>query len=269
MHGMTSSERTRPAIQAPRARYTQIADLLRSRIEDEAYPPGTAMPSEPELAAELGVSRVTINRAIGLLRSAGYVKVRRGAGTYVRSIPRIVRDARGRYGARVRGTGAADAEAKSLGLQPRTDYVEIGPIQASAEIASLLHIRSGATVLVRRRRTFANDEPTQIADSYYPWSIAKGSPLLEMDTGVGGSYGRLADMGYVVGYFTEDVTARIASEAECQILDLDSTQPVFQIIHTAWTEEHTPIEVAVHVMSASIWTLRYEWEDQPPPSRRR
>src|SRR5688572_30218211 len=101
-------------IQAQKPQYIQIADLLRSRIDDGTYAAGSQMPSEPELADELGVSRVTVNRAIGVLRSAGHVKVRRGAGTYARRVPRINRDAVARYAARSLGTGAGQVEVQAL-----------------------------------------------------------------------------------------------------------------------------------------------------------
>ena|GEM_PF-6645150 len=42
-------------IQAPKSQYEQIADLLPGRIADRTYPPGSALPSEPEQSTELGV----------------------------------------------------------------------------------------------------------------------------------------------------------------------------------------------------------------------
>ncbi|MGH3451009.1 MAG: GntR family transcriptional regulator, partial [Haloechinothrix sp.] len=127
-----------PGIEAPKSQYEQIADLLRARIVDGTYPAGSALPSEPALAAELGTSRVTVNRAIGLLRMSGMVKVKRGAGTYVRTLPQIIRDAKRRYGARERGTGAGEVEVRELNLQSRTDYREITQVAAIPDVARAL-----------------------------------------------------------------------------------------------------------------------------------
>jgi GntR family transcriptional regulator len=248
-------------IQAPKSQYEQIAELLRSRIADETYPPGSLLPSEPELSAELGVSRVTVNRAIGLLRAQGLVRVRRGAGTYVRSLPTILRDARTRYARRHRGTGAGAVEIAELDLQPRTDYTEIGQTVATLPVARALGITEGDAVLVRRRVLYANNEPTQIAESYYPWHLVADSALLKTDTGVGGSYGRLADMGVEVVRFTEDVNVRMPSDRERAVLHLEGSQPVFDIVHIAWTADRTPVEAAFHVMPGHLWTLRYDWDD--------
>src|SRR6266508_1726160 len=237
------------AVEAPKSQYEQIADLLRARILDGTYPPGSALPSEPALSAELEISRVTVNRAIGLLRTAGLVKVRRGSGTYVRSLPQIIRDAKRRYGARERGTGAGEGEVREMDLRSRTEYREIAQVPATPEVAQALDIAEGTNVLVRRRVLYANDEPTQIADSYYPWEIAKDSALL------------LADIGYSIARFMEDVNVRMPIDAERRTLQLEATQPVFDIVHIALTATDQRIEAAFHVMPGHLWTLRYAWED--------
>jgi GntR family transcriptional regulator len=251
-------------IEAPKPQYMQIADLLRSRIDDGTYPPGSQMPSEPELAVELDVSRVTVNRAIGTLRSTGHVKVKRGAGTFVRNVPKIKRDAQKRYAARGRGTGAGEVEVREMNLESRTDYREIGRTKAPEPVASTLGLHKNEDVLVRRRVLFANGEPTQIADSYFPWSIAKGSKaLLKPDAGRGGSYGRLAELGHAPTWFTEDVNVRIPTEIEQRTLQLDASQPVFEIWHVAYEAGDRPVEVCVHVMPGHMWTLHYRWNDEP------
>lgn len=248
------------AIQPGRSQYEQVADLLRERIENGTYPPGSALPSEPTLSSELGLSRVTINRAVTILRAEGYVKVKRGSGAFVRTLPRIVRDARRRYAARSNGTGAGQVEVTSLGLTSRTEYQEIAKVPASPEVAHALNVNGGSDVLVRRRVLYANDEPTQMADSYYPWEIVQGSALLREDSGQGGSYDRLAELGYPVARYTEDVNVRLPTVAERLTLQLDATA-VFDILHIAWTADDRPVEAAFHVMPGHLWTLRYDWSD--------
>jgi len=216
------------------------------------------------LADELGVSRVTVNKAITFLRASGDVKVRRGSGTYVRSLPRIPRDARRRYADRKEGTGAGEVEARRLSLQSLTKYREIGRVKSPEQVAKILRLRRGDDALVRRRVLYANGEPTQIADSYYPWSIAKGSgDLMREDAGKGGSYSRLAELGYAPERFTEDITVRMPDDAEQRTLEIEGSQPVFEIWHVAYAAHDRPIEVCIHVMPGYLWTLRYEWDDEP------
>lgn len=250
-------------IESPKSQYVQIADVLRRRIEDGAYAPGEALPSEQRLADELGVSRVTVNKALTLLRASGDVKVRRGYGTYVRSLPRIPRDAKRRYAVREKGTGAGEVEARGLNLRSHTDYREIGRTHPPSAVAQLLHISDTEDTLVRRRVLYANDEPTQIADSYYPWSTVEGcEALLHPDAGQGGSYSRLSELGHGPVRFTEDVNVRVPDDAEQRLLEIDATLPVFEIWHVAYDTQDRPVEVCVHVMPGHLWTLRYDWDDE-------
>ena len=66
-------------------RYQQIADELRARISTVGA--GQVLPSESELSAEFGVSRVTIRRALEILRDEGLVDARQGFGWYVAGEP--------------------------------------------------------------------------------------------------------------------------------------------------------------------------------------
>ena len=72
-------------------RYLEMAETLRDRIAG-----GTrgALPSEAELGGEYGVSRVTVRRALELLREEGLVTARQGVGWFVAVDP--VRQALGR-----------------------------------------------------------------------------------------------------------------------------------------------------------------------------
>ena len=66
--------------------------LLRERIASGEFAPGARLPSEPALATEHGVSRVTIRRALDSLAGDGLIDRRVGAGTFVREgqIPRPI-----------------------------------------------------------------------------------------------------------------------------------------------------------------------------------
>ena len=66
---------------------TKIAvDTIGRRIANDVYLPGQIMPTEPELAQSLGVSRATIRDAIKVLSGKGLVRTARRYGTRVRPI---------------------------------------------------------------------------------------------------------------------------------------------------------------------------------------
>ena len=61
----------------------QIAGRLLREIVEGAYPPGTPLPPEWELAEREGASRLTIREAIHVLRQKSVVRIVRGRGTFV------------------------------------------------------------------------------------------------------------------------------------------------------------------------------------------
>lgn len=63
--------------------YEQLTAALREAVETGGLPPGTALPPEKELAAQLGVSRQTVNVALTKLSKRGLIYRRRGTGTFV------------------------------------------------------------------------------------------------------------------------------------------------------------------------------------------
>ncbi|WP_411817449.1 FadR/GntR family transcriptional regulator [Hyphococcus sp. DH-69] len=65
--------------------YHTVAEKIRTMIEDGAFPPGSRLPGERDLAEQLGVSRVTIREAEIALEAVGLLDIRIGSGVYVLS----------------------------------------------------------------------------------------------------------------------------------------------------------------------------------------
>jgi GntR family histidine utilization transcriptional repressor len=113
------------------APYSRVKEFLKAGLAAGRWRPGELMPSEAELVAKFGVSRMTVNRALRELLSEGLVERVQGVGTFAAQLHRIsstltIRDlqeeieARGhRHHAEVhlqRREPAAAALAASLGL---------------------------------------------------------------------------------------------------------------------------------------------------------
>lgn len=60
-----------------------IADKLMTAISDGTFQPGDQLPSEPDLARQIGVGRSSLRSAIQRLRMLGILEVRSGLGTFV------------------------------------------------------------------------------------------------------------------------------------------------------------------------------------------
>jgi len=71
-------------IDDPRPPYQQVAARLRAGILTGKFPPGQRLPSQVELSETYGVARMTIQRALRILKDGGLIAARQGGGTFVR-----------------------------------------------------------------------------------------------------------------------------------------------------------------------------------------
>jgi DNA-binding FadR family transcriptional regulator len=67
----------------------QVSERFRAQIESGAWPRGSRIPGENQLALELGVSRGTVREALRSLSLTGLLEPRVGDGTYVRATNEI------------------------------------------------------------------------------------------------------------------------------------------------------------------------------------
>lgn len=67
--------------------FQSVAEQIAGLIDEGAYPPGTRLPGERELAEKLGVSRVTIREAEIALQAVGRLEIKTGSGVYVSEKP--------------------------------------------------------------------------------------------------------------------------------------------------------------------------------------
>ncbi|WP_353474755.1 FadR/GntR family transcriptional regulator [Salipiger sp. H15] len=70
-----------PIVQTPR--YRLVAEEIAARLRAGDYAPGSKMPADKDLVAQLGVSRTTVREAMIALELMGYVVTRYGAGAFV------------------------------------------------------------------------------------------------------------------------------------------------------------------------------------------
>ena len=243
-----------------RPAYRQIADHLRSSILRGQIAPGAPIPSEQELCDRYNAARGTVRQAIGVLRNEGLVLSERGRGTFARERPPVRRLGHDRFARRHRQAGKAAfiAETEAAGRVPEVEVLQVEPIEAPPEVAKRLSIRSSARVLIRRRRYLVDGHPVEMASSYLPWSIVKGSQIVEVDPGPGGIYARLEDMGFKLKHFTEEVSSRMPTPEEANALRLAPGVPVFHLVRTAFDSEEQPLEVCDTVMAGDAYVLAYD-----------
>jgi DNA-binding GntR family transcriptional regulator len=150
----------------------QIANELRTEIEDGALKPGEPFPSDAELAARFDVSKPTITKARAMLVALGLVSSRAGAASTVRNGGR----------APVSPDIHMRAARRTVRTYPEGHYVRIvraGLAEASPDIAAALGTEPGSPVIERRTITYAPDDtPLATSTTYFPAILADQCPAL-------------------------------------------------------------------------------------------
>lgn len=111
--------------------------------------PGARLPSEPELARELGVSRASLREAMRDFETQGVIHRRPRAGTYVMQPPAVIESG-------LEVLESIDTLASRIGLPVSMGDVSIQKRQATAEEASALGIEEKTEVIDIRRSILTN-----------------------------------------------------------------------------------------------------------------
>ncbi|SDT48764.1 GntR family transcriptional regulator [Jiangella sp. DSM 45060] len=241
-------------------KYRQIADDLRAAIDDGTHGPGDRLPGENALMSAYGVARMTARQALAVLQQEGLAVARKGSGVFVREFRPIVRSGIARLSKETWGSGGGIWDAESEQRTLTVDNVTVTEEEAGGHVAVTLGLDDGDTVLVRRRRYLLDGRPVMVATSSFPAELARGTAIARDDTGPGGVYARLSELGHDPVRFTEDVRARMPRAVDAGLLDVDAGAPLFVIVRVAFTAGRRAVEVNEMTLDASAYVLRYEFD---------
>ncbi|MFJ4786029.1 GntR family transcriptional regulator [Streptomyces sp. NPDC088794] len=243
-----------------RPKYQRIADSLREAIQSGEYGPGDRLPGENDLMAEHGVARMTARQALSVLKDEGIAESRKGAGVFVRSFRPLRRRGIQRLSQEQWGSGqsiwSADIEDRTLVV----DQVAVSEETAPEQIGQVLGLPDGETVCVRRRRFVLDGKPVLLATSYLPMSVVAGSAITQEDTGPGGTYARLAELGYKPVHFREEIRSRMPTKHEAAQLSISAGTPVILVCRTAFADEGRSVEINEMTLDAASYVLEYDFD---------
>ncbi|MEN9544023.1 MAG: HTH-type transcriptional repressor NagR [Pseudomonadota bacterium] len=129
--------------------YQQLQRALREAIEQQLLAPDDALPSERQLATDLGVSRITVRKAIDGLAAEGLLVSRQGSGNFVR--PRIDKN--------FAKLTSFHEDMQSRGRVPRSEWLKRTEGTVSPDEALKLALSPGTLVYRFHRLRYADDAP--------------------------------------------------------------------------------------------------------------
>ncbi len=178
----------------------RLADDLRGQVLAGEYSPGAQLPSEPDLARTLSVSRASIRAAITLLEEEGLLRRQHGSGTYVTNKPLLRNDLSRNF--------SVSAMIAATGLEPGTRLVRATSEPAPDEVAAAFEIPSGTPISVLRRVRTANGKRVVDTTDWCRSDVLDPVTLSEL---AGGSiYGALAERGLSIHHGVASISPTAA-----------------------------------------------------------
>ncbi|MCE5363444.1 GntR family transcriptional regulator [Pseudomonas anguilliseptica] len=212
--------------------YSQLKELLRTRILDGTYPPHSRMPSESELGQAHGVSRITVRQALGDLQKEGLIFKIHGKGTFVAK-PKAFQNV---------STLQGLAESMTqMGYEVLNRLRSFKFVPASALVAERLQVEEGSLVTEIKRVRLINREPVSLEVTYLPKAV--GEKLEKADLATRDIFLILEnDCGIALGHADLAIDAALADSDLAQALQVEEGAPIMRIERLTHTADGTPLD---------------------------
>jgi DNA-binding GntR family transcriptional regulator len=149
-------------------------------------------------------------------------------------------------------------EAAALGRSGTQRITWAGETEAPEEIRAALGLAAGSGVIARQRLILLDEQPIELANSYWPSNVAGGTNLAQPRKIRGGAVSLLADLGYRPASVDEQIRTRPPTEEEMRALELtDAHEWVLTLTRVIANDHGRPYEVSVMVNPGRIGRLHY------------
>lgn len=219
--------------------YIQAEEILTRHIAEGLWPPGAALPSEPDLADLLGVSHGTVRKALAALERRRLIERRQGRGTFVAA---HTSERALFHFFRVVDLAGRKTAPTSLVLDCRSGA-------ATAEEAACLHLQEGEGVhRIRRLRSIGEVSPIleRILLPVALFPEFRLPVLKQMSDEIYVLYQR--DFGVTIARAEERLAAIAATEEDAALLGLDAGAPLLEIARIAYDLQDRPVERRVTLL---------------------
>ncbi|MFT3719160.1 GntR family transcriptional regulator [Pseudorhodoferax sp.] len=226
--------------------YARLREQLRTEILEGRRAPGDQLPSESELTAHHGVSRITVRQALNDLQKEGLVVKARGKGSFV-ARPSVAQDL-----TRLRGLGEAMAGA---GHQVRGRQLARRLVKAPAAVAERLGLAPGVRVLELQTLRYLDLAPLSLNHSWLPQAI--GARLARLDIGnrdILSVYEN--ELGLAVHHADLAIGAALATPAQARLLGVEPASAVLQVERVLAAADGAPLHFERTVYRADLF--RYQ-----------
>jgi GntR family transcriptional regulator len=213
--------------------YKQIKELLLDGLRGGEWRPGDAIPSEIELAARYHVSQGTVRKAIDELAADNLLVRRQGKGTFVASHgePQV----RFRFLRLAPDAGGPVAAERKL--------LDFRRARASAEIARMLELRTGDSMIVLTRLLLFSGDPVVLEEVWLPAGLFRGLTAAAITEHKGALYNLFeTQYGTRMVRAEEKLKARSADAETAKLLAVEPGHALLEVERLSYTYGDRPVE---------------------------
>ena len=232
---------------AAAAPYARVKQHLKDELAAGRFPPGALMPSEAELVARFGVSRMTVNRALRELQAEGLVDRVQGVGTFAARLNRVASTLRIRD---------LQEEIAERGHTHSARVVRVRAERAPAALARQLGVEPGASVFHSLIVHSEDGVPLQCEDRFV--NPACVPEYLSVD------FTRTTPTHYLFDVTALwraqfSIEAALPTAEEASLLGIAATDPCLVVVRRTFTTDAV-ITIARLVQPGARYTLQGEFE---------
>jgi GntR family transcriptional regulator len=218
----------------------------------EALGIGEAIPSERQLTADLGVSRLTVRAALDELVRDGYLVRRRGSGTFV-SEPKIAQE--------LTMTSFTE-DMQNRGMSPASRTLELKIVPAGAQLGRLLHVSPSEPVMVAKRLRLADHETMAIETLHVRESLVPDLTAADLQEH---SFYELLRKRYVttIAGGVQTIEPTVTDEEESEALGVPLHSPAFLFERVSRDSSGAVVEFVRSVYRGDRYRIVTDLSTQP------
>ena len=212
--------------------YIQIAEGLISQIESGTLTPGEQLPPERDLSETLGVNRMTLRRALGVLESQGLILRKHGIGTFI---------AESKIDRQMDVVFRFTSGMQNRGLTPGAEMISFEEVPAESVLAKDLAIPNSAPVHSFVRLRSINHEPVMLESYKIPLERFPGLDRYDLE---GQSIYEImeSEYGVPIARARQSFEPVTASDFEAELLDINFGDALMLETRLSYDSSNRPIE---------------------------
>lgn len=223
--------------------YLRFNASIRQAIESEILTLGDFLPSERQFTEQLGISRITVRKALACLEQDGIIGRSRGYGTFIQN--RVAQPKLAYSLADVKGFSR---EVMLQGRKPDTMWLSREQIPADSLLAEKLAVAEDTSIYKLKRIHFIDQRPMSVAVSYV---VSEAIANVE-DIGVSlYDYFRLNNVE--LGSLRSQVSAAMTDDETQRALQLKEPMPLLIIKQTLFDSQKKPIEYSENFCRSDMY----------------